>query len=167
MGDRTYIGIDPGLDGALALLLPDDTVLCYDTPTIETTTGRRKGRTYLVGEMRMLLEENVRGDYQVLALVEQPIGVLSGTWHTGLQQGLGIGLWQGLLAGLGVPHELVSPVAWKGKMGLSGKAKGASVALAQRLFPRASSVFVGPRGGARDGRADAALIAAWARRVGK
>ena len=47
-----YIGIDPGLDGAVAFLCPDGRVEFYDTPTV--LLGEK--RDYDLKEMRDILE---------------------------------------------------------------------------------------------------------------
>jgi hypothetical protein len=60
-----------------------------------------------------------------------------------------------------LPHELVPPPVWKRKLGLIGKPKEASHALACRLYPRNSKLLCGPRGGLLIDRAEALLIAHW------
>ena len=49
----TVIGIDPGLDGAVAILLPSGEIETRVTPTF--TTGRGAKREYDVGAMKALL----------------------------------------------------------------------------------------------------------------
>jgi hypothetical protein len=78
--------------------------------------------------------------------------------------GLGFGLWRGLLAGMQIPYEIVRPQEWRRVVGLPRNAsKGDAAALAQRLYPEVGAELVGPRGGLRDGLADALLIAHWRR----
>jgi crossover junction endodeoxyribonuclease RuvC len=56
--------------------------------------------------------------------------------------GTGYGQLQGLLAGLGIPFELVTPQAWK-KLVLAGttKDKNAAIAYCRRAFPDVSLVM--------------------------
>lgn len=80
--------------------------------------------------------------------------------------GYGFGIWRMALVALDIPHELVTPQAWK-KMLMAGqpKDKQASVLVASQLYPQAYSQLIGPKGGKKDGNADALLIAEWLRRT--
>lgn len=170
-----YIGIDPGKDGAVAILSPGAICLTItDTPTIP---GLRKGNSY---------------DEQAMAGLLRPFsGCMHGTVHVLLElthampgqgvtsmfsMGEGLGLWKGILAAFQIPHTLVTPQRWKKSMladvvvgeckdkaARTKMLKAASVKQAQRLFPGVA--FVGPRGGERDGQAEAALIAEYGRRT--
>ena len=73
----------------------------------------------------------------------------------------GVGLWEGILAAYGIRVEKVSPQRWK-RMMLDGRPKGkhAAILRAREVFPRADL----PDG--KDGRADALLLAEYARRIG-
>lgn len=156
-----WIGIDPGLDGALAVMA-GGAVEVFPTPVAVTKGSKRE---YLVSSMRQLLD-GVRPlfDGEVLAMVEVVAGSMAGNFSTGYKQGRGNGLWEGLLAGMCIPYELVSPVRWKGAMGLHGQEKSGSVVLVQRMFPDLAGAVTGPRGRALDGPADAVLLAEYARR---
>lgn len=75
--------------------------------------------------------------------------------------GLNLGQWRGIVAVLGIPYEIVRPRVWQGAVlcGLPPGDKGAHRTMAQRLFPAADL------GSRKDqGRADALLIAEYARR---
>lgn len=65
---------------------------------------------------------------------------------------------------LGLPLDRVLPSIWTRALRLPGKVKrpGAAMAMARELYPAAAELLDGPRGGAKDGRADALLIAHWA-----
>ena len=75
--------------------------------------------------------------------------------------GMGFGIWLGILAALRLPHELVTPQAWK-KLMLAGmpKEKDASRQRAMQLFPDVDLSLK-----RHHGRADALLIAEWLRRT--
>jgi crossover junction endodeoxyribonuclease RuvC len=75
-------------------------------------------------------------------------------------QAHGYGLWKGLLAGLQIPYRVVTPQAWK-KALMEGQPRTveASVAAALRYYPTMRPALVGPKGGLKDGRADALLLA--------
>ena len=75
--------------------------------------------------------------------------------------GKGFGLWLGILAGLGIPHTLVTPQAWKKEMMQGMGDKDAARIRAQELFPHC----VDSLSRKKDiGRADALLIAEYGRR---
>jgi crossover junction endodeoxyribonuclease RuvC len=77
--------------------------------------------------------------------------------------GRGLGTWEGVLAGLGIPYELVTPQRWKkALMDGMGKDKDASRLQAIRLFPAIAGQLARKKD---DGRADALLIAEYGRRT--
>jgi len=75
------------------------------------------------------------------------------------------GLFEGLLIAHHARYELVLAKTWQKHFGITG-AKGdkkvQSYMVATKLFPTAK--LTGPRGGKKDGRSDALLIAEWCRR---
>jgi crossover junction endodeoxyribonuclease RuvC len=77
--------------------------------------------------------------------------------------GTGYGIWLGLLAALQVPHQFVTPQAWK-KLMLAGgaKEKDAARLKAMQLYPCVADRLTLKK---HHGRADALLIAEWARRT--
>jgi hypothetical protein len=203
--NTVFIGIDPGVSGAIACVAPGQ-VWVADAPTIETRGSRRE---YMLPEMRRLLtgplyypydegplEIHHREDgviesigaskkFTIYAVVEDvnPMpreGVVSaGAFMRG------VGLWEGLLAGLGIPFSKVRPQVWKKEFGIalppatppkSGKPKdqkaheaerrkrqidqkARAIIVAQRLFPSVSLARKKDHG-----RAEALLIAEFARR---
>jgi crossover junction endodeoxyribonuclease RuvC len=71
-----------------------------------------------------------------IAVIEK-VGAMPGQGVTStFTFGMGYGQLQGLLAGLGIPFELVTPQAWK-KLVLAGtpKDKDAAIAYCRRAFP--------------------------------
>jgi crossover junction endodeoxyribonuclease RuvC len=77
--------------------------------------------------------------------------------------GKNYGTWLGIMAALKIPHQQVSPATWK-KSILSdmGKEKDASRVKAMQLFPNSQRDLYLKK---HHGRADALLMAEWARRV--
>src|SRR5438132_2118900 len=75
--------------------------------------------------------------------------------------GRGLGLWEGILAALRIPYQLIPPQRWKAAMlhGM-GKEKDASRIAAQRLFPNADLSLR-----KHHGRAEALLLAEFLRRL--
>jgi hypothetical protein len=170
------IGIDPGKTGAAAML--DSTfqlIGCEDCPVIKTVTKPKKkgGRPGVKNEFAVASMSDVLRtflgalDYetnQVRAFLERaspmPKQGLSSTFSTGR----GWGIWEGIVAGLGLSYEIVSAVVWQKVMFRGtplGDSKSRSLARVQRLFPTLSLKKPGGRVLSMDGRSDAVLIAYW------
>jgi crossover junction endodeoxyribonuclease RuvC len=150
-----YIGIDPGLGGAIALIV-NGTACVFDTPTATDGVKRR----YLLGSMRDILAQ---GDSPKHACIEA-VHAMKGQGVTSMFSfGEGYGIWKGLLSGLGIPFETVTPQRWQKEL-MDGrpKTKGASRIRAQELFPYLSHTLQRIKD---DGRADALLIAEYGRRI--
>lgn len=154
------LGIDPGISGAVALLLPDGSVRFWSTPSIKTGGKRDYDGMHM---QEVLLE--------AISYVEEPMGLHLHTYIERAQAmpkqgvtstfnyGKGFGLWLGLLIGLGIPHTLVSPRRWKtAMMADMPKDKGASLLRAKQLFPQCASQLTLVKD---HDKAEALLLAAW------
>jgi crossover junction endodeoxyribonuclease RuvC len=89
------------------------------------------------------------------ALIEQQWSRPTDGGPQGFKTGLGYGQLRMLLASNFLPYRIVSPMAWRRFMGLSGD-KDAARALASRLAPKDADQWARKKD---DGRAEAALIA--------
>ena len=152
------IGIDPGLDGAIAWLDGDGHYLVWDTPTAKD--GRH--RVYLLSEMRALLLNatvGVQGTHHVF--IEKVHSMPRQGVASSFNFGDGFGSWKGLVAGLALPMTLVTPQRWQKTIldGMQG-GKDASIIRALELFPLADL-----KRKKDHGRADALLIAEYGRRT--
>ena len=156
------IGIDPGLDGGIAILDSRATPIVEIMPTLGT--GRREidvGRlverfSYFVDPHHAMIERQQ-------AMPKQ--GVAS-TFRTGENYGLLIGI----LAGLQIPYTIVPPRTWQ-KVMLDGVGKiretpkAASIFRAQQLFPNVNLKATDRCRKCHDGMAEALLIAAYGERI--
>ena len=160
----TFAGIDPGKDGALFVIHPAATPLCYSTPTIPGVKGKR---FYDERKIALLVRKTIdiaEDSHSILFVVER-VHAMPGQGVTSMfSMGYGLGLWIGILAALKLSYELVTPQRWKSVM-LDGtkRDKGAAVARASNLYPGVA--FTTPRGRLLDGLADAALLAEYGRRI--
>lgn len=167
-----YLGIDPGLDGAVAGVY-DGTdqhgkPFVFDTPTLKT--GRRESRArvnikreYDLVTIREILQQQV--SHGIYAAIEHVHSMPGQGVRSMFSMGYGVGIWEAMLASLGIPYVRVGPQQWKNEMLRAhgvGTLKDASVLRAKQLFP--SINMNGTKGGARDGRAEALLIAEYLRR---
>lgn len=144
----SYIGIDPGQTGAVAVLHPDGYEV-WDWPGDEVAAAERV--------------RYIHNRYQVrLAAIEQVSAMPGQGVSSMFKFGANFGAWKGILAALAIPFRTVRPQEWQ--KGLVPKKEGTvkpSLTVARRMFPLAEL------GRQKDhGRADALLIAEWARRQG-
>jgi crossover junction endodeoxyribonuclease RuvC len=157
------LGIDPGLDGAIAWIFPDRAEARV-TPLLPA--GKAGKRRFDVAAMVELL-----GAYPVeLAILEAvsaaPVaGRVQGTTSM-FGFGRGVGLWEGILAALRIPHQAVPPQSWK-KVVLAGTArdKPAAIAFAQARYPAVSLLPTSRCRVPHDGLADAICLAEYGRRL--
>lgn len=150
-----YIGIDPGLSGAVAFI-GDDFECVEDAPSVEV----KKGNDYLIGSMVELLRAH-GADRPALAVLEAGLAMPRQSSSTTAKQARGGGLWEGMLAALDIPYVTVRPNIWKKYMGVTSD-KGEARVMAQKLFPQLSDRLARVKD---DGRAEALLLAEYARRT--
>jgi crossover junction endodeoxyribonuclease RuvC len=150
-------GIDPGLDGAIALLDGDRFIRVDDLPIHEVKNGKRVKRSLDLALLREML-------------VRQPIDcVVIESVHSMPKQGVAsmfafgdvFGSIKGVVAGLQLPCTLVAPQTWQKTAGC-GPSPDAARQTAGRLYPAAASYLARKRDA---GRADALLIARYGLRL--
>ena len=144
------IGIDPGKNGAIAVM---DLIGCrmsvFDMPIIPV--GSSKSRTEVDG--RAIADMVPEGD--VICYIED-VWSLPHDGHVGaFNFGDKYGAVKGVMAALDVPLFRILPATWKKKMGCPADKNGARK-LAMKLFPAFVDDFARVKD---DGRAEAALIA--------
>lgn len=169
IGDSTMIvGIDNGLDGGIVFLNETskrcNVISTHVMPTVGQTGGKGK-RAYDVPGMVMLMRKLVP-DLSMVFLERAQAMPKQGVSST-FSIGYGFGLWQGILASLEVPYEIVGPRTWQQEMfqGVDSRdTKRASAIIAGRLAPnidwRATERCRKPH----DGLTDALCIAEYGRR---
>jgi len=166
---NVYIGIDPGLDGAAVSIASDDSPSgrrCFrilDTPTLTVEGASGNRREYDLNAMAEWLEEIAKMEANRFALVERVHAMPAQGVRSMFSMGYGVGVWEGLLVGCGIPFERVTPQRWqRAMMDGQGKGKDAARFKAMGLFPEIADMLKRKRD---DGRADALLIAEHARRT--
>lgn len=140
----TILGIDPGETGAIAILHNSQYEFdVYDMPPNPADLAELIGT---LGDIDMAYLEKAQ------AMPNQGVSSM-------FNYGVGYGTIIGILAARSIPYTLITPAVWKRALGLTGKPKDASRALARSWFPHA------PLSRVKDhGRAEALLIAEWGRR---
>ena len=160
------IGIDPGLTGAVARIRQTGDPLVLTYQVWDAPTGKDGKHTVLLGrEMKKILYEASClpqvGTIDVIVFIEKVHSMPKQCVASSFNFGQGYGLWLGLIVGLGLPYEQVTPQRWQKETlaGMQG-GKDASRIRAQELFPDAHLSRKKDHG-----RADALLIAEYGRRT--
>ena len=156
-----YLGIDPGLHGAIAGIGYSEPWLTQ-TPIFTVKKGKKLKSCYDILHIQGLLVE-LKPDYVCIESSQAyPDQGSVSNWSTGF----GYGMWVGLLSGMRLKFQVVHPRVWQKEFfaGMSGDSKSLSYACASQLFPEYSRFLVGPKGGKVDGCSDALLIAEWGKR---
>ena len=160
-----YIGIDPGLDGGIVTLDGTGTILAkYITPVIKGVGTKRE---YNLSNMKILLQEHP--NIKMVILEKQQVFPGQGTVSM-FRIGLGYGMWQGLIVGLGLPYTLVHSKRWQ-KIMLAdvnkNDTKQAAALVASRLYPGIDFRATPRCKDAHEGIVDALLMSVYALRIFK
>lgn len=145
-----YIGIDPGLSGALGVIEPDrDSIFVWDMPTtLYGKTGKRRV-DYAALRVKLDLFREPGARVMLEQVSAMPGQGVTSMFSFGMSYG---GAWA-VCAALGLPVTLVRPQAWKAYYGID-KSKGAARKLASSFYPGVDLSMI-----KHDGRAEALLIA--------
>jgi len=147
------LGIDCGLNGAIAVLEDGKLVAVHDMPTL-TVDINKKTKRQVSPNLLAVVIESIKPDF---AIVERPAARPGQGVTAMFGFGRSLGVVEGVLAGLSVPVTYVAPATWTKAMGKAA-GKDASRQRAIELFPAMSEQFKRVKD---DGRAEAALIAMW------
>lgn len=164
-----YLGIDPGAGGAIACICDNQNMpKTHPFQWIEDYPGDEVAAANII---RNFLYHASGGPSAVVAALEKVHSMPREGVSSAFKFGTSYGIWRGILASFEIPFMQPTPQAWqKGiperGVGDKKKAKTAIVTYASQLFPSAAPLLRGPKGGIKDGRADALMIAEWRRRQG-
>lgn len=156
----SYIGIDPGVGGGVAILRDGVAPIVEDIPTL--TLGKTKKINAAL--LAALLSEHLDGGANLaLVAIESVHAMPAQGVRSVFSFGQSFGICQGVVAGLGWPMELVTPQAWT-KVMMRGRVRGkdANRQRAIELFPQLSQELSLKK---HHNRADALLIAEYMRRT--
>jgi crossover junction endodeoxyribonuclease RuvC len=145
------VGIDPGLSGALALLVHGQVALVCDLPTMELRGGKRQLNCRGLAEILKEMEPDEVVVEQVGSMPRQGVSSV-------FSFGMTYGMIQGVTLALNLPLHLITPQTWKKHFGLINSEKDAARSLAIQRFPEAARHLDRKKD---VDRADAILIAAY------
>ena len=159
-----YIGIDPGLNGAVAYLPRGGITVVQDTPTMEVESSGKTRNKYNIAAMAAMLRPYSYGS-EVLVILESVHSMPKQGVASSFTFGEGLGMWKGIIAAFNLPLEMPSPQRWKKEMMADmGRDKDASRLRAIQLFPEMGDRLERKKD---DGRAEALLLAEYGRRLRK
>lgn len=165
-----FVGIDPGLHGAVAWMDgARKLVEVHDCPLDAAGEYDFRKMADLIRSTFEACTEIVQDALGLHAEFRPPIVTIEDVHSmpkdgkcSAFRFGFGYGAWRGVLGALGLTPNLVSPQSWKRTMltGIANDKQAEARALKQRFqgHPICSQLH-GPRGGLRDGRVDALLLA--------
>jgi len=155
---RKIIGIDVGLNGAIAMMRGETLTGIVDMPTVRLDRNGKTKRQISIPELIAILDEFKPEE----AFIEKVFAMAGQGVTSVFSFGRSLGAIEGVIAARSIKATLITPQTWQKAMGVSGGKDGAR-ARAMELFPHNVDYF---RLKKHDGRADAALIAAWGLRHG-
>jgi len=150
-------GIDPGLDGAIALFGPGHLSI-HDMPTHTITTNGKQRRVldlYALAGWFSIFAPSI-----ALACIEEPNAMPKDGVIQAFKFGFNCAVPQALTAAHSIPMRLIRPATWKAAFGLTSD-KDMSRKLASQLMPKFAHMWELKK---HDGRAEAALLALYGSR---
>jgi Holliday junction resolvasome RuvABC endonuclease subunit len=158
------VGIDPGLDGAIAVLNQDgELISVHDAPVLTVKRAKGSKRVYLPTQMHAIASAITDAGRVRLCGIEHVHVMPKNGALSAFSLGMSLGLWEMNAVAHGWPVEWVDPAKWKRLMlqAGSGNDKQASVLRAQQICPASAQHLTLKK---HDGRAEAILIAAYLQR---
>jgi len=146
----TIIGIDIGVQGAIAVLADNELVEIFDMPVL--ADGPKGRRTVNAPLLAGIIFKSHASHAFVEYVAARPGEGAVGAFAFGRSRGV----IEGVLAAAGIPCRFLTPASWKRDVGLSLASKDASRAEAIRRWPSQANLFARVKD---DGRAESALIA--------
>jgi crossover junction endodeoxyribonuclease RuvC len=157
MTKRT-LGIDVGLNGAIALVQDGDLIGVVDMPTVTLDRNGKAKRQVSVPELVDIIKQ-----FDPTEAFSERVFAMSGQGVTSVFSfGRSLGVVEGILGALRIKNSLVTPQTWQKGIAVTG-GKDGSRARAMELFPDKIELFKRIKD---DGRSDAALIALWGSKHG-
>lgn len=159
---KVWVGIDPGLSGAVGAVYNNRMAEAWATPSIDVKLGKGKKKHPDLAGMADLLRPFLklqRQGWEVLVTLEEssPNPQDGKVGHH--KVGIGYGIWLGILTALRLPYHTVRPSEWRPQMVGAKTDKNMSRKVCQQLFPRLKLPLV------KDAdKAEAVMLAEWGRR---
>ncbi len=163
------VGIDPGLDGAVAAITYGSfdnwqagVVDLFSVPIITEKKGKGIRRLYdeqgmvrLIREIHMVAVDGIR------VTLEKAQAMPGQGVRSMFSIGEGFGLWKGILADRELPRQIIHPRTWQQRVckDIPGDTKTKAILAAQRYFPKVDLRATERSKKPHTGRADATCMA--------
>jgi Holliday junction resolvasome RuvABC endonuclease subunit len=160
---NAFLGIDPGKEGAIALLSADRTVL--GTRKLDVAKSTKHKKEYDLARLVKVFD-SIHTQYPNTLVCLEHLHAIPGLGAlAGFMRGYSMGIIEMALTQLNWGYMRVTPSVWKPVMvGITGGDKDAAVLAAARLFPDDIWRFEKKRSGYDDNVAEAMLLAEYGRR---
>ena len=163
-----WMGIDPGLTGAIAYLDSDGRVTTYRLPVYKVIKTKKQ-RSFIDGHMLRQMLEAAAMFSPVCCVLEDVGGITGQSASAAFNFGFSCGRIAEAIESAGIPLLMVRPQEWRAKTGVyshsrqfpTGDTKDASRAVATALWRLDADQWI-KKGD--DGRCEAALMAEYGRR---
>lgn len=147
------LGIDVGLNGAIALIVDGQLLEVHDMPTVTLKRNNKTKRMVNAQALSLI----IRGAKADAAYLER-LNAMPGQGVTSMfSMGQSLGVVLGILAACEVPTTTIPPRTWQKALDVPQGKDGSRYRAAQ-LFPEHADMFSRVKD---DGRSDAVLIAAY------
>ena len=152
------IGIDPGLNGAIAVLENNKVLNIFDVPVMPE--GKKNKRQINSAQLVKMLEEIIKDlDKNEVTVVVENVSAMPGQGVTSMFNfGQSFGVLKGIFSAMQIPMDFISPVKWKKYYNLINTQKDSSRTKAIEFFPYISSKLSRKKDA---NKADAILIASF------
>ena len=131
------IGIDPGLSGAIAILLDNRVLGIFDMPVM--SEGKKNKRQLNSAQLVNIIKENILEDEEIAVVVEQ-VNAMPGQGVTSMFNfGQTFGAIKGVCAALNLPIFFVRPSKWKKHFELINSSKDSSRTKVIEMYPSLSN----------------------------
>lgn len=177
MTERTYIGIDPGKTGAMCVWTwnsnPEkEKVHFVDWPKDDNPLSLvSRLDDFICDDEEYGMFDNCADwvwNVNPFCVIEKVSSMPGQGVRSMFSFGKNFGMWLMFLSVHGIRHHLLTPVAWRKNLVTKTDGpdtKSANCTVACRLFPSLTKQLKGPRGGLKDGRIDALLMAYKAKQI--
>ena len=167
---KVYIGVDPGMSGAIATLHPEASGVAYDKIPTKEVNGKHRLNYPALLNLLMVARDLVRGGIvgttEALVVLELVHAMPRDAKSAAFSFGQSLGAIRMAVVAAGLPYTEVTPQVWKKALLLPHErdaGKGGSIVAVERLFPE-FDLPRNPRGSANHNACDALLLAEWGRR---
>ena len=147
-------GIDPGISGAISVLVNKKVVEIFDMPTM--IDGKKNKRQVNGAQVANIFKERLDIDEEIVVVVEH-VNAMPGQGVTSMFNfGQSFGVIKGICSALSLPIYFVRPTKWKKHFNLIKTNKDASRTKVIEIYPEISSKIYRKKD---SNKADAILIA--------